>query len=76
MILARGLPRPDAAEYLGISPSKFSCLVRDGRLPSPRMIDCKKVWDRKELDEFFEALPFDNAHDPNEWDNAGTYTTS
>jgi integrase len=39
----RGLSRTEAAMYLGISPSKFDELVDDGRMPRPRMIDCRKV---------------------------------
>ncbi len=63
----RGLPRRDAAFYIGCSPRMFDGMVKKGEMPSPRMIGTKKVWDREELDEFFEALPQDN-EDGNEWD--------
>ena len=53
----RGLSREEAAMYLGISPSKFDELVGDGRMPRPRMIDCRKVWDVYELDMAFDELP-------------------
>ena len=43
--------------YLGISPSKFDELVKDGRMPRPRIIDRRKVWDVYELDMAFEELP-------------------
>jgi predicted DNA-binding transcriptional regulator AlpA len=53
----RGLSRLDAAMYLGISPSKFDELVKDGRMPRPRAIDSRKVWDVLELDLAFDELP-------------------
>jgi predicted DNA-binding transcriptional regulator AlpA len=53
----RGLSRTEAALYLGISPSKFDELVWDGRMPRPRMIDFRKVWDVYELDMAFDELP-------------------
>jgi hypothetical protein len=31
--------------YLGVSPGKFDELVRDGRMPPPKRIDGRKVWD-------------------------------
>jgi predicted DNA-binding transcriptional regulator AlpA len=53
----RGLSRTEAALYLGISPSKFDELVADGRMPRPRLIDSRKVWDVYELDMAFDGLP-------------------
>jgi predicted DNA-binding transcriptional regulator AlpA len=53
----RGLSRVRAAEYLGISPSLFDDMVRDGRMPRPKRINSRTVWDRRQLDDFFEALP-------------------
>ena len=53
----RGLSRAEAAIYLGISPSKFDELVKDGRMPRPRMIDSRKLWDLHELDMAFDELP-------------------
>ena len=53
----RGLPRSDAAEYIGCSTTKFDELVLDGRMPQPRLIDSKRVWDKKEIDAAFDALP-------------------
>jgi predicted DNA-binding transcriptional regulator AlpA len=66
----RGLSRTEAAMYLGISPSKFDELVKDGRAPQPRMIDERKVWDIRELDATFDELPY--AEGPpiaNSWDD-------
>ena len=53
----RGLARTEAAIYLGISPSKFDELVKDGRMPGPRIIDARKLWDVYELDMAFDKLP-------------------
>ncbi len=57
--------------YLGISPSKFEELVDDGRMPRPRMIDSRKLWDICELDAAFDELP--HADSPsivaNSWDD-------
>jgi predicted DNA-binding transcriptional regulator AlpA len=56
----RGLSRTEAAMYLGISPSKFDELVEDSRMPRPRMIDSRKVWDVYELDMAFDELPHED----------------
>jgi len=55
----RGLSRVQAAEYVGISPTKFDELVKDGRMPLPKRIDARAVWDRVQLDNAFAALPDD-----------------
>lgn len=62
----RGLQREVAARYIGISPTKFDQLVTDGRMPQPRRLDGRKLWDRLELDEAFSDLPTDQ--DENPWD--------
>jgi predicted DNA-binding transcriptional regulator AlpA len=53
----RGISRIEAARYIGISPSKFDQLVEDKRMPEPRAIDGRVVWDRWELDVAFSDLP-------------------
>lgn len=53
----RGLSRPVAAAYVGVSPHKFDEMVRDRRMPKPKPIDGRRVWDRLKLDEAFAALP-------------------
>jgi hypothetical protein len=63
---ARGLRRNAAAEYLGLSISKFDQLVAEGRLPKPKYIDTLPIFDRLALDAAYDALPGD---EPNEWDN-------
>jgi hypothetical protein len=66
----RGLSRVDAAYYLGISPSKFDELRKDGRVGPARLIDGRKVWDVRDLDLAFEALPFEFDGAPEDWDVA------
>lgn len=53
----RGLSRIEAAMYVGISPTKFDEMVVDSRMPTARRIDGRKVWDVRELDLSFDALP-------------------
>lgn len=60
----RGLQRIEAAMYISVSASKFDEMVADGRMPTPRRIDGRKVWDIRELDLAFDALPKDNAAEP------------
>jgi len=59
----RGLSRVDAAIYIGVSPSKFDEMITDGRMPRPRRIDGRKIWDILELDLHFAELPHDEAVD-------------
>jgi excisionase family DNA binding protein len=56
----RGLSREEAAMYIGISASKFDELVRDGRMPGPKRVDGRKIWDVRDLDVAFDALPSEN----------------
>lgn len=53
----RGLSREEAAMYVGVSATKFDALVVDGRMPRPKRIDGRKLWDVRKLDVAFEALP-------------------
>jgi predicted DNA-binding transcriptional regulator AlpA len=63
----RGLSRVQAAEYIGVGVTKFDEMVDDGRMPRPKRIDGRNVWDRIKLDEAFAALE-DQAGQTNEWD--------
>ena len=64
----RGLSRAQAAEYVGVGASKFDDMVRDSRMPKPKRIDTRTIWDRLQLDEAFAALPDSNVSNP--WDDA------
>jgi predicted DNA-binding transcriptional regulator AlpA len=64
----RGLSREQAAAYVGVSPSLFDTLVKDGRMPSPTRINTRTVWDRIKLDAAFDALAdADDVNTDNEW---------
>lgn len=63
----RGLDRVESAAYIGVSPSLFDEMVKDGRMPTPKVINSRVVWDRFKLDGAFEALPDRGAANP--WDD-------
>jgi predicted DNA-binding transcriptional regulator AlpA len=67
----RGLSRLEAAAYVGVGASKFDEMVGDNRMPPPRRIDGRKVWDVRELDASFDDLPHDESALPiiNSWDD-------
>lgn len=56
----RGLCREEAARYIGIGATKFDEMVHDGRMPKPKRVDGRTVWDRVALDAYFSDLPDDN----------------
>jgi predicted DNA-binding transcriptional regulator AlpA len=60
----RGLAREEAARYVGIGATKFDEMVKDGRMPKPKRIDGRVVWDRVKLDAFFTDLPDDIRANP------------
>jgi hypothetical protein len=51
--------------YVGVSPGKFDEMARDGRMPRPKQIDGRKVWDLHQLDLAFDDLPAEG----NSWDD-------
>lgn len=53
----RGLNREEAAAYVGVGTTLFDAMVKDGRMPQPKEINSRKVWDRYRLDVAFENLP-------------------
>jgi hypothetical protein len=55
----RGLRRPEAATYIGVTVEAFDHLVRAGLMPQPKSIPGvdAPVWDLDALDLFFSALP-------------------
>jgi predicted DNA-binding transcriptional regulator AlpA len=62
----RGLCRAEAADYIGVSASLFDKLVADGRMPAPKRINSRNIWDIRQLDLAFEDLPSDDlrSNDP------------
>lgn len=66
----RGVSRVVAAAYVGVSPCKFDEMVRDRRMPAPKRIDGRKVWDVRDLDLAFDALPYeDGSAGKTTWDD-------
>nr|WP_084302103.1 hypothetical protein [Bradyrhizobium sp. WSM2254] len=63
----RGLSREQAADYVGVSPSKFDQMRKDGRIGAPKLIDGRKVWDIHQLDRDFDALPAEGGEDREDW---------
>lgn len=47
--------------YVGIGATKFDALVGDGRMPRPKKIDGRKVWDIRALDMAFDRLSDDES---------------
>ena len=64
----RGLSRVQSAFRIGVSPSLFDEMVADGRMPKPKKVNTRNIWDCLRLDEAFEALPSED--DENPWDEA------
>lgn len=52
----RGLSRTEAAAYIGVSPTLFDKMVNDGRMPRPKQVNARTVWDRRRIDLAFDAL--------------------
>jgi predicted DNA-binding transcriptional regulator AlpA len=61
LIEPRGLCRVDAAFYVGIGTTLFDRMVADGRMPQPRAVEGRTLWDRRELDAAFDVLPIRDA---------------
>jgi predicted DNA-binding transcriptional regulator AlpA len=51
------MSRDEASRWVGVSPSLFDQMVQDGRMPGPKRINSRVVWDRYRLDAAVEALP-------------------
>jgi hypothetical protein len=43
-------------------------MVKEGRMPGPKRINSRVIWDRVKLDVAFDALPEDDASLLNPWD--------
>ena len=65
----RLLRRERAATYLDISAATFDKLVKDGLLPNPKRLHSMKVWDRQDLDQAADHLPYEGAHQDSTWDD-------
>ena len=62
--IPRGLSRDEAAWYIGMGATKFDEMVADGRMPRPKRVDGRVIWDRLQLDAAFSDLPEDKRLNP------------
>lgn len=53
----RGLSRDEAARYVGVGTTKFDEMVKDGRMPRPKRVDGRNIWDRIAIEAAFTELP-------------------
>jgi hypothetical protein len=60
-----GLGEAEAAAAIGVSATKFRILVKDKRMPSPRRLDGRNLWDVDELRAAFKALPHEGEKEIN-----------
>ena len=60
----RGLSREEAARYVGVGATTFDQMVKDRRMPRPKRIGARVVWDRLALDAAFSDLPGDERENP------------
>lgn len=56
----RGLSREEAARYVGVGATMFDQLVGDGRMPKPKRVGKRVIWDRLKLDASFTDLDEDD----------------
>lgn len=60
----RGMSREEAARYVGVGVTKFDQMVTDGRMPRPKKIDGRVIWDRLKIEAAFTDLPEERALNP------------
>ena len=53
----RGLSREEASRYVGVGTTQFDEMVADNRMPKPKKINSRLVWDRIAIDTAFADLP-------------------
>ena len=60
----RGLSREEAARYVGVGVTKFDEMVADGRMPRPKRVDGRVIWDRLRIEAAFSDLPEERVANP------------
>ncbi len=68
----RGLSRGQSAAYIGVSPTLFDEMVKDGRMPQPVRINSRVLWDRLQLDDAFAALSDTRTGSDDPWGSVAT----
>jgi predicted DNA-binding transcriptional regulator AlpA len=56
----RGLSREEAARYVGVGTTKFDQMVADRRMPKPKKVDGRVIWDRLKIEAAFAELTGDD----------------
>ncbi len=68
-IIPFAVSREAAAALIGVSTNFFDRLVKDGRMPQPRQIDARILWDSDEVRTAWRAIPKrGHAIEANSWD--------
>jgi len=52
----RGMGREEAARYVGVGTTLFDEMVADGRMPKPKTVNSRVIWDRVAIDQAFTDL--------------------
>jgi predicted DNA-binding transcriptional regulator AlpA len=60
----RGMSRDEAARYIGVGATKFDEMVMDGRMPRPKRVDGRVIWDRLRIEAAFTDLPEEKVRNP------------
>jgi predicted DNA-binding transcriptional regulator AlpA len=60
----RGFSREEAARYVGVGITKFDEMVADGRMPRPKRVDGRVIWDRLKIESAFSDLPEERVANP------------
>lgn len=63
-VLPLGLSRAEAACLVGVSTTMYDAMVKDGRMPKPKRIGARTIWDRYSVEQAFRDLPGDEAEVP------------
>jgi excisionase family DNA binding protein len=58
------MSRDEAARYVGVGVTKFDEMVSDGRMPRPKRVDGRVIWDRLRVEAAFTDLPDDQRLNP------------
>lgn len=58
------MSREESARYIGVGSTKFDEMVSDGRMPRPKRVDGRVIWDRLRLDAAFSDLSEDTKANP------------
>jgi excisionase family DNA binding protein len=60
----RGMSRDEASRYIGVGNTKFDEMVSDGRMPHPKRVDGRVIWDRLKIEAAFTDLPEEKKVNP------------